>query len=110
MSWCRWGSKCQDTVPPTIQDDACPRETCPGSALYIFEHCNGTLVCFDCSLSPDGSDFEAGPTGAKGWDIDLESIPFATREAMARHLLEHDAVGHHVRRSLLVWARELLKA
>ena len=86
MSWCRFGSPCDCTSPFQYKaDEACER--CPGSALYVYEDV-GRIVCCCCSLAPEDEDF------------------FAKDEAeMNRHLLQHDANGDHVRKSLLALAR-----
>lgn len=86
MSWCRWGSRCDNTIPQTKVDAECAAKGCPGSQLYIYESMLDTFVCCGCLLS--SGDFEC-----------------KTEEEMNAHILEHDAAGHHVRRSLLASAR-----
>lgn len=82
MSWCRWGSRCQNTVPGFVADLACTH--CPGSSLYIYDE-GDCLVCCDCLLQTSGGSFTC-----------------KTEREMDAHILAHEAAGHHVRRSL-VW-------
>jgi hypothetical protein len=95
MSYVRWGSKCQNTIDEMPEDKACPDDTCPGSTLYIFDHCDGYICCCMCPLlktsEPLGEDFKA----------------FSDAE-MAAHLEEHVAAGHHVRLSVLAHFRRAI--
>jgi hypothetical protein len=83
MSWCRWGSLCWETMPRIyLADLDC--ESCPGSSVYVYEVGDDLYECCACDISETGRFSEAG---------------------MLAHLLEHDARGDHVRRSLLLEAR-----
>jgi hypothetical protein len=77
MSWCRWGSKCSDTITQFAVDVAC--KDCPGSDLYIYE--GDRLECCGCPLFMD--------------------FACDTEAEMLAHILEHEKAGHHVRRSLI---------
>jgi len=79
-------------MPEYEVDAACVAAGCPGSSLYVYEGDKFTCCC--CALTivneahGDHGDFKCD-----------------TEAEMLAHLLEHDAAGHHVRRSLLEQAR-----
>lgn len=106
MSWCRWGSPCDFTLPPGLYkvDVACAENGCPGSSLYIYEGFDNAIHCCACRLQTDDSDFVA-----------------KTEDEMLDHIEAHVAAGHHVRQSLrrgasreyveaYAWLREVQEA
>lgn len=86
MSWVRWGSPCWASVPAYSVNESCPRESCPGSDVYVYEHADGGFACCCCPLL--GGELE-----------DFRALDAA---GMRTHLREHREAGHHVRPSLLL--------
>lgn len=86
MSWCRYGSKCQNTIVLFECDLVCPRVTCPGSDLYIYES-DDAFVCQWCPL-------------ATGTEVEIIDFRCATEDEMFGHIEEHVKAGHHVRPSI----------
>lgn len=80
MSWCRYNSRCDMTIPQYEEDVACAKAGCPGSSLSIYEESDQAIVCHGCNF--------------KG-----------TENEMKEHILWHDQQGHHVRRSILLEAQ-----
>ena len=88
MSWIRWGSPCDFTIPIGLYqvDVDCVENGCPGSDLYIYESDDG-FHCCACRFSP-------------GDVIDSQDYIAKTAEQMENHIMEHIAAGHHTRQSL----------
>lgn len=83
MSLCRFGSPCTATFPWTYQVDVDCKD-CPGSDVYIFETREGEYDCSGCSLRPG---------------------LIKSQDELFAHILQHEAAGHHVRRSLVEFAK-----
>ena len=85
VSWTRWSSPCDRTMPQFKVDEECVANGCPGSDIYVWENVGG----FKCGCSPNN-----------------DAVVFfcETEQEMNAHIVEHHQKGDHVRRSLLVRA------
>ena len=90
MSLCRWGHKCYEGYPLTVEDRKCAANGCPGSSLYIYEIKDNSYVCCVC------------PIEKTDYILNSES-------ELYNHLIEHEKRRHHFPRNLLKKATEFLE-